>query len=289
MDRNSAAGRALRRGSRPCFSGEAGICIFHRTSRISLFQHPLMPPASPSSPVVVVTGAGSGVGRATVLKFAAEGWRVVLTGRRADALEKTIALAPAGIRPGLLASPCDIGDASAVEALARDVIARFGRIDVLVNAAGTNIPRRSLAELAREDYAAVMNANVNGVLYIVQAFLPAMRSAGAGTIVNVGSEAGKQASAKSGAAYVVSKFGLTGLTQTINAEERPNGIRACCIFPGDIDTALLEKRPAPPSNEARTRMMQPDDIAACIWFVATLPARATVEELLIRPSRPSVG
>jgi NADP-dependent 3-hydroxy acid dehydrogenase YdfG len=123
----------------------------------------------------------------------------------------------------------------------------------------------------------------------VQAVLPTLRRQSAGTIVNVGSEAGKQASAKSGAAYVVSKFGLTGLTQTINAEERPNGIRACCIFPGDIDTPLLNKRPTPPSAEARTRMMQPDDIAACVWFAATLPARATVEEILIRPSRPFVG
>lgn len=238
-----------------------------------------------STPVAVVTGAGSGVGRATVLKFAAEGWRVVLVGRRPEALAETTRLAPAGARRKLLALPCDLGDAKGVAALARNVIARYGRIDVLVNAAGNNIPQRSLGELSRADYTAVMDANVNGVLYLVQAFLPTMRQQGAGTVVNVGSEAGKQASAKAGAAYVVSKFGLTGLTQTINAEERPNGIRACCIFPGDIDTDLLKKRPVPPPPEARNRMMQPDDIAACVWFVASLPARATVEELLVRPSR----
>ncbi len=238
-----------------------------------------------SLPVVVVTGAGSGVGRATVLKFAREGWRVVLVGRRPHALAETIGLAKPAERRRLWALPCDLGDPTGVAALASAVLARFGRADVLVNAAGTNIPQRSLGELTREDYAAVMDANVNGVLYAVQAFLPKMREQGAGTVVNVGSEAGKQASAKAGAAYVVSKFGLTGLTQTINAEERANGIRACGIFPGDIDTPLLNKRPVPPLAEARTRMMQPEDIAACIWFVATLPARATVEELLVRPSR----
>jgi NADP-dependent 3-hydroxy acid dehydrogenase YdfG len=173
--------------------------------------------------------------------------------------------------------------------MAKKVLARFGRIDALVNAAGTNIPKRALTELSREDYVAVMDANINGVLTIVQAFLPQMRKQESGTIVNVGSEAGKQASAKSGAAYVISKFGLTGLTQSINFEERPNGIRACCIFPGDIDTPLLNRRPVPPTAEQRTRMMQPDDIAACVWFAATLPARATVEEILIRPSRPWVG
>lgn len=244
---------------------------------------------SSSTPVAVVTGAGSGVGRATVLKFAAEGWRVVLVGRRADALADTIALASASARAALTAAPCDLARPDAIAALARDVVARLGRVDVLVNAAGNNIPRRSLGELSREDYTAVMDANVNGVLYLVQAFLPTMRQAGSGTIVNVGSEAGKQASAKAGAAYVVSKFGLTGLTQTINAEERPNGIRACCVFPGDIDTPLLNKRPTPPPAEARARMMQPEDIAECVWFAATLPARATVEEILIRPSRPWVA
>jgi NADP-dependent 3-hydroxy acid dehydrogenase YdfG len=245
-----------------------------------------MLPTKSSIPVAVVTGAGSGVGRATALKFASEGWSVIGLGRRQDALAETIAQAPATTRSRLAALPCDLADPAAVDAMARDVLDRFGRIDVLVNAAGTNIPRRSLSELSRADYAAVMDANVNGVLTIVQAFLPTMRLQGGGTIVNVGSEAGKQASAKAGAAYVVSKFGLTGLTQTINAEERPNGIRACCVFPGDIDTPLLNKRPTPPAAEARTRMMQPEDIAACIWFVATLPARATVEEILVRPSRP---
>jgi NAD(P)-dependent dehydrogenase (short-subunit alcohol dehydrogenase family) len=238
-----------------------------------------------SSPVAVVTGAGSGVGRATALKFAREGWHVALLGRRSGPLLETIAQAPAAARKRLAALPCDLAQPETIDATAREVLRRFERVDVLVNAAGNNIPQRSLSELSRADYNAIMNANVNGVLYLVQAFLPAMRKQGAGTVVNIGSEAGKQASAKAGAAYVVSKFGLTGLTQTINAEERPNGIRACCIFPGDIDTPLLNKRPTPPAPEARTRMMQPDDIAACVWFVATLPARATVEELLIRPSR----
>lgn len=238
-----------------------------------------------SSSVAVVTGAGSGVGRATALRFAREGWHVALLGRRVRALEETIAQAPAPARKRLAALPCDLADPDAIDAVAQEVLRRFKRIDVLVNAAGNNIPRRSLGELSRADYAAVMDANVNGALHLVQAFLPTLRRQGAGTVVNIGSEAGKQASAKAGAAYVVSKFGITGLTQTINAEERPNGIRACCIFPGDIDTPLLSKRPTPPADEARTRMMQPDDIAACVWFVATLPARATVEELLVRPSR----
>jgi NADP-dependent 3-hydroxy acid dehydrogenase YdfG len=248
-----------------------------------------MPAKKSSTPLAVVTGAGSGVGRATTHLFAREGWNVVLLGRRAEALAETIKLAPAAARKRLLAQPCDLGDADAIGAMARAVLKRFGRIDVLVNAAGANIPKRSLGELSRADYVAVMDANINGVLTMVQAFLPAMRAQQSGTIVNVGSEAGKLASPKAGAAYVISKFGLTGLTQSINFEERPNGLRACCIFPGDINTPLLNKRPVPPTAEMRARMMQPEDIAACVWFAATLPARATVEEILVRPSQPWVG
>lgn len=248
-----------------------------------------MPKTRSLPPVAVVTGAGSGVGRATVLRFAAEGWRVALLGRRPDSLQQTIALAPAAARKRLTALPSDLAQPDTLLVAARAVLERFQRIDVLVNAAGLNIPRRALGDLTPADYTAVMDANINGVLRLVQAFLPTMRQQGSGTIVNIGSEAGLQASPKAGAAYVISKFGITGLTQSINAEERPHGLRACCIFPGDIDTPLLDKRPTPPAAEARARMMQPADIAACVWFAATLPARATVEEILIRPSRPWTG
>ncbi|MCE2862786.1 MAG: hypothetical protein RIR76_2453 [Verrucomicrobiota bacterium] len=245
-----------------------------------------MPPRSAKAPVAFVTGAGSGVGRATALRFASEGWRVALLGRREQLLRETIRLAPSAVRRRLLPLVCDLGDPQGIRRAAQAVLRRFRRIDALVNAAGHNIPRRSLAELSPSDYATVMDANLNGVLTLVQAVLPAMRDAGSGTIVNIGSEAGRQASPKAGAAYVLSKFGLTGLTQTINAEERPHGIRACCVFPGDIDTPILAKRPVQPPPEARARMLQASDVAECVWFAVSLPARATVEEILVRPSRP---
>ena len=237
------------------------------------------------SPVAVVTGAGSGVGRATALKFANEGWYVALLGRRKDALAETIAQVSASSRKRLAALPCDLGQLESIDQTTKEILRLFERVDVLVNAAGNNIPQRSLRELSRADYTAVMDANINGAFHLVQAFLPVMRKQGGGTVVNIGSEAGRLASAKAGAAYVISKFGLTGFTQAINAEERPNGIRACCIFPGDINTPLLNKRPTPPPPEARTQMMQPEDVAACVWFAATLPSRVTVEEILVRPTR----
>ena len=154
---------------------------------------------------------------------------------------------------------------------------------MLVNSAATNVPQRLLEVLSLEDYHAMIKTNLNGAYYCVQAFLPQMRARRSGTIVNIVSDAGKQASPKSGPAYVMSKFGLAGLTQSINVEERSNGIRACAIFPGDIDTPLLDRRPQPPSAEARTKMLQSEDVAECALLAINLPPRAMVEEIVVRP------
>jgi NADP-dependent 3-hydroxy acid dehydrogenase YdfG len=213
----------------------------------------------------VITGAGSGVGQAVAVKFFNEGWNVALIGRRADALKDTFA------RCG--------SDAQRAQA----VLAKFPTVDCLVNSAGTNIPKRKLEVLSAEDYHKVIDANLHGSFYTVQAFLPAMRKQKEGTIVNIVSDAGKQANPKAGAAYICSKFAQNGLTQAINLEEWEHGIRACSIFPGDINTPLLDRRPVPPPPEARTRMLQPADVAACVWLVASLPKFVGIEEMLVRP------
>jgi NADP-dependent 3-hydroxy acid dehydrogenase YdfG len=226
----------------------------------------------------VITGAGTGVGAAIALALAKEGWRVALVGRRREPLETVAAQIP-----GALIAPCDVGDAAAVEAMGRWVLAESGSVEVLVNAAGTNVPRRALEVLSLADYHEMMNANLNGAFYCVQAFLPQMRARGSGTIVNIVSEAGKAASPKAGPGYVISKFGMAGLTSAINAEERAHGVRACSIFPGDIDTPILDKRPVVPDAAARAKMMTPEDIAACALLAINLPSRAIIEEMTVRP------
>jgi NADP-dependent 3-hydroxy acid dehydrogenase YdfG len=233
------------------------------------------------SKVAVVTGAGSGVGRATAIKLAQQGWSVVLIGRTEKTLRETAEMS--GKPDECTITPLTIGDLSATSKLASEVLTLFGRIDLLVNAAGTNVPKRSLEVLSMEDYHAMMDSNLNGAFYLVQAFLPMMRQQKSGTIVNIVSDAGKQASPKAGPGYVISKFGMVGLTQAINAEERGHGIRACAILPGDIDTPLLDKRPAPPNAELRAKMLQPEDVADCVLLAVNLPERAVVEELLLRP------
>ncbi len=229
----------------------------------------------------VVTGAGSGVGRATAIQLVAAGWSVALVGRREEALRETAAAT--GRPEACRVEACDVGRAEDVRAMASRVVAAWGGVEVLVNAAGTNVPRRALEVLSDDDYHLMIDANMHGPYHCAQAFLPGMRERGSGTIVNVVSDAGKQASPKAGPGYVMSKFGLAGLTQAINAEERGRGIRACALFPGDIDTPLLDRRPVVPDAAARARMMQPEDIAECVMLCIQLPSRVVIEEMLVRP------
>ena len=227
----------------------------------------------------VVTGAGSGVGRAVAVKFAAEGWQVALVGRREEPLAETAALAGSQAQGRIGVFPCDVSVPDGVTAMGAAVLARFGDVDVLVNAAGINVPRRSLDALSMDDWHRVLATNLHGAYYCVQAFLPGMRARQTGTIININSDVGKTARDLAGAAYVSSKFGLRGLTQQINAEERGHGVRACSLCPRDINTPLLDKRAQPPPPEVRARMLQPEDLAACAWLVATLPPRVVLDEI----------
>ncbi len=232
--------------------------------------------------IAVVTGAGSGVGRSIAVKLGAAGWQVVLLGRQARTLNETIAGAGDGGKR-MTAHAVDVSNPAAVRRMAAEELARFGAIEVLVNAAGTNVPQRALEVLSDADYELMIGANMHGAYHCVQAFLPAMRKQGSGTIINIISDAALAASPKAGPGYVMSKFALRGLTQAINAEERGRGIRACAILPGDINTDLLDRRPSPPSAEAREKMLTADDVAECAMLAINLPSRAIVEELLLRP------
>lgn len=232
-------------------------------------------------PTVVVTGAGSGIGQAVALRFGREGWQVALVGRQAQSLSATIALMEPEASARAAVCVCDVSDADSVRGMAAAVVERFLRVDVLVNSAGINVKRRALADVSVEDWRRVLATNLDGAFFCTQAFLPTMRQQGSGTVVNINSDVGKLARDLAGAAYVASKFGLTGLTQQINAEERSRGIRATSIFPRDVNTPLLDQRPAPPPSDARAKMLQPEDVAACVWLAATLPNHAIVDEVVI--------
>lgn len=235
--------------------------------------------------VAVVTGASSGIGRATARMLAAEGATVVLVARRGGVLQEVAEeIAAQGGRA--IYYSIDVTDPQAVEGLFSAVEEQLGRLDILVNAAGVNLPRRRLADTRLEDWTRVIEVNLTGVYLCVQGALPLMRKQGSGTIVNISSMAGKHTSILAGVAYCASKHALGSLTRSINLEERHRGIRACELCPGEVNTPILDARPYPPPLESRAAMLQPEDVAQAVLFVVTLPRRAMVEELHITPTIP---
>lgn len=231
----------------------------------------------------VVTGAGSGVGRATAILLARQGWQVAILGRRKAALLETVAKAAAHGR-NLFPCPCDVGNARAVARVARQILGKLGAVEVLVNAAGTNCKKRYLPDISMEDYHATIDANMNGAFYCVQAFLPQMRERKSGTVINVSSDSAHEPNLKAGVAYIMSKMGMAGLSRSINCEEGPHNIRSCVIYPGEIDTPLLEKRPVIPDPARRQHMLTPEDVASTILHVINLPQRAVIEQIILRPT-----
>lgn len=232
----------------------------------------------------VITGAGTGVGRAVAIALAGQRWRLALIGRTKRTLEETAEAAGLG-GEDCLCCVADVGHCAAVNEAAGKVLEIFRFVELLVNAAGTNTPKRRLFELSQEDYDHIVNTNLNGTYHVIQAFLPHMRKRKSGTIVNIVSDAAIWGVSLAGSAYTVSKFGQRGLTQAINEEEGKNGIRACAILPGEIQTPLLRLRPTSPPPESYASMLQPEDVAACVSLAVNLPSRAVVQELLVRPRR----
>lgn len=230
-----------------------------------------------------VTGAGTGIGLAGAEALAADGWTVVLSGRREDVLQEACAAIMA--RSGR-AEPqaLDVASSTAAEEGARAILARHGRIDLLVNAAGINVQARSWADCSAADWDRVLDINLKGTVHTMRAVLPAMRAAGAGTVINVASWAGRFVSAMPGAAYTTSKTAVAALTHEFNVEQFRHGLRACCLLPAEVATPILLQRPVPPSPEDMARMLQPEDLGRTIAFVAGMPAHVCVNEVLISPT-----
>jgi NADP-dependent 3-hydroxy acid dehydrogenase YdfG len=231
---------------------------------------------------VLVTGGGSGIGLATARALLAEGARVAIAGRSADKLRQAADALAAGDR--LLYQPADVTDPAQVQRLVQEVTSRLGKIDILVNNAGLNIKERAFRELTAESYHQLLGANLHGAFYCMMAVVPQMRQRKDGLIVCVNSISGKRSGPLGGIAYNAAKFGLRGLAMGLGAEEKDNGVRVCSIYPGEVNTPILDNRPTPLSAERLRDMLQPEDVAAAVLFVATLPPRANVPELVITPS-----
>ena len=225
-----------------------------------------------------ITGGGSGIGLAAGIEMAKAGAKVVISGRS----ERTLGEALQHVKAEALV--CDVGDQAAVQKAAAEIHKRHGKVDLLVNSAGINLPKRNFRDVSNEGWDEIVRINLSGMFYCVQAVLPGMRSRKDGLIINISSWAGRYASVLTGPGYNATKHAVIALTESINLEEAANGIRATSVLPGEAATPILEKRPVPPTPEVRAKMLQPEDLGRTLAFIANLPPRVCINEIIISPT-----
>ena len=187
--------------------------------------------------VVVITGAGSGIGRELAIQFATRGAILALNDWNAEALAETWALLPESARG--LQSAFDVGSRDAVEAFAKDVSEHLPSVDIVINNAGMSLPPAPIVYSEVEEYEQVLQVNLWGVIYGSLAFLPALRSGTGGCLVNISSVFGLMGFPGS-APYNVSKFGVRGFTETLRVEMQGTNLQVVCVHPGGIRTNIAK-------------------------------------------------
>jgi NAD(P)-dependent dehydrogenase (short-subunit alcohol dehydrogenase family) len=233
--------------------------------------------------VVWVTGGGSGIGEAAAMTLAAEGAAMVLTGRRPEPLAEVAewirdAGGVAHVQPG------DLTDPAAVRRIGDYIRTELGRLDILLNNAGVNINDRHWDKLTPENAQLMIAGNLAAAAQCVTVALPIMRPQQDGLIIHTASMAGRFIGGFPGPLYTAAKHGIVAMSHSINMQECVNGIRSCVFLPGEVATAILDKRPNPVSPEERARMVQPEDCADLILYIALLPKRLVMNEVMLSPT-----
>jgi NADP-dependent 3-hydroxy acid dehydrogenase YdfG len=230
-----------------------------------------------------ITGGGGGIGEAAAKSLAASGAHVVISGRRQAELDRVVAeIGAAGGSASAIA--LDTSDNDAVEAAVAQIVEKQGGIDIHFANAGINVPNRSAAKVTPQDFARVVDVNLNGVMYGILAVLPHMRKAGGGTLILTSSWAGRHASKLTGPAYNASKHAVVALSHSINQEEAANGIRCTALMPGEVATPILQSRPVIPTAEEQARMLQSEDLGETVRFICEAPPHVCFNEILISPT-----
>ena len=229
----------------------------------------------------VITGGGTGIGQGIAQAYAGEGCKVVIAGRREEPLKLA---AEAWNGDGeMLYQTMDVACRDSVKGFFDWVAENVGQIDILVNSAGTNIPNRTIAAMEPEQWDQVMAINASGAYYTMYEALPQMRARGDGIVINISSISGIRSTALGGVAYSASKFAMAALGIASSNEANVDGVRVTNIYPGEVETPILEKRPNPVTEEHRARMLQPEDLGHLALSIATLPPRAHIPEVTIKP------
>ena len=233
---------------------------------------------------IIVTGASSGFGEAIAIACAAEGGNVSLVARRREALE-SVAEAARVAGGQALVCPADVSDDKQIQNALDKTRSAFGPIDVLVNNAGINVTERSIGDTSAEQWRELMDVNLTSAFIFTKAVLPEMITRGDGLIVNLASRAGMYPSLKAGVGYSASKIGMEALNAVTNEEGNPHGVRACLFNPGAGNTPIIDRRPVKFSQEEKLKMIQSEDIAATVVFLATLPPRVHIDFLSMMPTK----
>jgi NADP-dependent 3-hydroxy acid dehydrogenase YdfG len=222
------------------------------------------------------------MGRAAAIAAAESGWRVAVSGRREDAVAATVAT----IRErggAAMAVPVDVADPVALRRAYDEIVSAWGAVTGLVLSAGLNAPDRNWADQSVDDFARIVDTNLNGVARVIDVVLPGMRAAGRGDIVVVSSRSAWRFSPGAGVAYMSSKAALGMVVASLNDQENGNGVKACHLCPGDVDTDFLALRPQVPDEGQRSEMLSPDDVARAVSFVLQSPRHVRIDELVITP------
>ena len=231
---------------------------------------------------VLLTGGGSGMGKATALALAKNGANVAIAGRNKENLASTVSLAQATEK--ISAKEADVTDRNSLEDLFQWFDVEFGTLDYLVHAAGINVAMRSMEELSPDDWDKLIQINLTGSYNVLRLTLNRMRPPKKGLIVLINSVAGKRSVPLAGIGYNASKFGMSGLGIGVAEEERNNGIRISNLYPGEVNTPILENRKEPPGEEHRQSILQAEDVASVILHLCQLPERVHIPELVIKPT-----
>lgn len=235
--------------------------------------------------VAFVTGASSGLGRAAALAFARAGADIALLARSEGDLQEVAAAVEAEGRKALVLAT-DLAQAEEAAAAADKALKHFGRIDVLVNNAGTDVPG-PVTNLTVADWDLVLGVNLRAPFVLAKTVFPHMYLAGGGTIFNISSVAGKRGWANA-SAYCASKFGLTGLTQALHAEGKAHGVRAMVVYPGAMAThwgewTPQERRSSVQPGQEPEKALDPAEVAELLVWVAASPKELVLNEVVVTP------
>tara|TARA_B100001250_G_C19788732_1_gene785423 strand:- start:1481 stop:2239 length:759 start_codon:yes stop_codon:yes gene_type:complete len=230
--------------------------------------------------VAWITGAGSGIGQNAAIKLSKLGMKIILSGRNKKKLKET------ALKCGdnFLIKTLDISNKQSVQDVVSEIKKEFKYIDVLVNCAGINIENRDWDNIHENEWDNVIQTNLNGLFYCCRSVIPLMKQKMDGLIINVSSWSGNHVSLLSGVSYTSSKHALNAMTETINMKYCNYGIRACALCPGEVSTAILDKRPKKLSIEQKNKMLQPDDLGETIAFLCEMPKHVCINELTISPT-----